>query len=631
MTAAAGRVAAVTLRAGSDVPGFDRVMMDGFACRAADIATATPTRPVTLRVTGSLAAGHVPQGGPEPGEAWEVATGAALPPGADVVVPVEETRRHGTVVRVLRALPAGRHVAPRGEDVAAGAVLVEEGDVITPAAVQALVAAGVIVVPVRRRPRVLLLSTGDELRPVPAVPVAGPRRAPFAPDEATAIDLPLPAPFVYNSNAVALAAALGEMGLEVEEGGVVPDDPDALRLAFATALEADADVILTTGGVSVGTRDRVPHTWRELRVRRLLGRLDVKPGGPFFAARARGKWILGLSGSPAACWATFQVLVRPFLLRLAGRSLTVRPVVDVVLAEPFPKASGRPRLLWARLGGDGPPYRARVVTGAGGRLTGIADSTGLLWIPAGTPPLPAGARLRALRLDWPEDRDDLDDLLAGADGPESCKPRPPAPPAQDRASFPDRSLPRAPFPGDLPPAVAVVGLSGSGKTHVIAGLIRRLRARGLRPVAIKHAAHGFDLDRPGTDSQRLAEAGAAAVWLVGPGEGAARLQVPDGADDAAPPDDPRPWLEAAAFTAWRLEGHPPDLLLVEGFTRSHLPKVLVGRDRDEPVPGGVIARVPERPGEEEIDRLAARLVDLWSLGNNEGRPGPAGHRPVDTA
>ena len=581
---AAGRVAATPVAAPGAVPGFPRVMMDGYACRAGEIATANPDAPVALRVSGCLTAGQPATGGPGPGEAWEVATGAVLPAGADVVVPRERARREGERVLIGQSLPPGRHVAAPDEDIHPGEVLVEAGEVIGPAIVGAMVAAGIATVRVVRRPRVLLLSTGDELIPPAAAhphgEMSGSGPAPAA-----------PVPRVYNSNAAALAADLRAMGIETVSGGIVPDDPACLRAAFAEALRSDVDVILTTGGVSVGSRDRVPRTWLELGARRLLGRLDLKPGGPFFAARGGGKWIVCLSGSPASCLATFQVLVRPFLLRLAGRRQTVRPVVDVCLAEPFPKPADRPRLLWARLEGGAPPYRARLLTGTGGvgRLTGIARSNGLVWIPAGTPPLPAGACLRALRLDWPEDRAGLDDLCRG--GVQLGAPAP-------RAGGAGREAGTA---QNWPPVVAVVGVSGSGKTRVVAGLVRRLRGRGLQVVAIKHAAHGFTLDRPGTDSHRLAAAGAAAVWLVGPAEVAARFPAVGGGAGW------QRWVEVAVRSWLRAAGRAPDLVLVEGFTSSDLPKIVVGRAKEEPVPGEVIARLPEDWDEEALDRLAAVL------------------------
>lgn len=394
---AAGRVAAADITAPADVPGFLRVMMDGYACRAADIATASAESPAALRVSGEAAAGRPVAGGPAPGEAWRVTTGAELPAGADVVVPLEQTRRQGDRVLVRQALPAGRNVAGAGEDVRRGECIVRKGERIGPATAGVLVAAGLASVPVIRRPRVLLLCTGSEVTD----PDTGAAGAPPAPE-------PPAGRRVHNSNAAILAADLRDLGIAFTYAGVLPDEPERLRVAFRSALASEADVILTTGGVSVGPYDRVPRTWLDLGARRLLGRIDVKPGGPFFAARHRDKWIIGLPGSPAACLATYQVLVRPFLLRLAGHRCIARPVVPAVLSRPFPKPADRDRLLWARLEGAVPPYRAHLPTGDEGRLTWVARCNGLLWIPKGTPALKAGSRLPGLRLDLPEDREEPD-------------------------------------------------------------------------------------------------------------------------------------------------------------------------------------------------------------------------------
>ncbi|HEY8393932.1 MAG TPA: gephyrin-like molybdotransferase Glp [Thermaerobacter sp.] len=592
---AAGRVAAADVVAPQDVPGFARVMMDGYACRAADIAAAAPEHPVALRLSGEVNAGRLPAGGPGPGEAWTVVTGAVLPPGADVVVPLERVRREGDRVLVRQPLPRGRHVAAPDEDMRRGDRLVEAGEPMGPAAVSALVAAGIASVRVVRRPRVLVLATGDELADL--------RGSGEEPPDQPQVTGPGE---VYNSNAAALAADLQAAGMDCTVAGIVPDDPEALRAAFQRALAAGTDVILTTGGVSVGPRDRVARVWIELGARRLLGRIDVKPGGPFFAGRCGDTWVIGLSGSPASCLATYQVLVRPFLLRLAGRRRVVRPVVPAVLAAPFPKPADRPRLLWARLRGGTAPYEA-LLPGAGeGRLTAIARSNALLWMPRGTPPLEAGARLPALRLDLPEDRETLDWFeTAGSGRPLSAggggEPR--AAGGNTPAAHPGGEL-----GGELP-VVAVTGPSGAGKTQVLAGLIRRLAQQGVRVVALKHAAHGFELDRPGTDSQRLAAAGAAVVGLAGPQEGALLLpSLPAAAGGSGP--SWRAWVAAMVAAHRALFGSAPGLVLVEGFTESDLPKIVVGRPKVEPVRGEVIAWLPAGSGEQELDRLASRLLDL---------------------
>lgn len=583
---AAGRVAAVDVTAPGPVPAAPRVMMDGYACRAADLAEAGPGRPVRLRLTGRRWAGSAREaadaaaaggtGGVGPREAWQVSTGALLPPGADVVVPTERARRvrdaAGEWVEVAVPLPVGRHVAPPGEDVLAGQRLVAAGDRITPRRAGLLAAAGIGWVTVWRRPRVLLLATGDELVP------AG-RGSPGTDPAA-----------VPNSNALTLAAAIASLGLEVEAGGIVPDEPAALAAVLRRAAASGADVVITTGGVSVGPRDRVARTWLDLGARRLLGRIDVKPGGPFFAGRLGPVWVLGLPGSPASCLAAFEVLVRPFLLRLAGQRAIVRPAVRARLAAPWPKAGDRPRLIWARLDRAGGAVEPLVPSM--GRLEAVARSDALLYHPGrGAPPRP-GEAVWALDLEASEDRAWPDwfappavpagwaregaavprsramggggpDRPGGDGGPdpgEAARSQPggtagpgTAGPGEERLGQPgagaqpgpaDAGRPPAlrtgaPRPG--PPVVAVTGRSGSGKTQAAAGLIAQLARQGVRVLAVKHAAHGFDLDRRGSDSQRLAEAGAVAVALIGPEESALRLLRPAGdADGGWGPDPAEP-------------------------------------------------------------------------------------------
>ncbi|GAB6876521.1 molybdopterin-guanine dinucleotide biosynthesis protein MobB [Thermaerobacter litoralis] len=597
---AAGRIAAEPVVAPGPVPVAPRVMMDGYACRAVDLAGARAERPVHLRLTGwRWAGGSAGAGsdGPDPGpraagpdsqgdavgagEAWQVATGALLPPGADVVVPVEGARRQGDGIQVAVPLPPGRHVAPPGEDVVAGQVLVEAGQRIGPRIAGLLAAAGVGWVTVWRRPRVLLVATGDELVP------AGrwsPARHPAA---------------VPNSNLLVLAAALEELGLLVEAGGILPDDPAALEAGLRRAAASGADVVLTTGGVSVGPRDRVARTWLRLGARRLLGRIDVKPGGPFFAGRLGRQWLVGLPGSPAACLAVFEVLVRPFLLRLAGRRAIARPVVPARLAAPWPKGGGRARLLWAHLDRQAGTVEPRVP--AAGRLVAIGHSNALLYGRPGEPVPAPGSLVGVLDLEAPDDRPWL-------------------------AWFDARS-PTGPAGPRRPPIVAVTGRSGSGKTQAAAGLVALLAARGHRVLAVKHTAHGFQLDRPESDSQRLGEAGAAAVGLVGPGEVALRHLDP-GTSPGHPPEDEEAagpgwtaWVERLADAAACL-GPPPDLVLVEGGAGSGWPEIVVGEPKAAPR-GEVIDRLP--PG---FDRrrlaVTAAALEEWLRRAKTGCDGKEG-------
>ena len=349
---------------------------------------------------------------------------------------------------------------------------------------------------------------------------------------------------------VAVAGLLRAAGCEVEYRGLVRDAPDEMREAFQ-ALLGRYDVVLSTGGVSVGRYDAVHRTWLDLGAARIVGRVDLKPGGPFFAGRVGDAWAVGLSGTPVACLAAFHLLVQPLVLRLAGRRRVVRPVQQVTLATGFPRATDRMRALWARVE---PAERGRptaeVLPGAAvGDLAGLLSANALVLVPPGTPPLPPGSRVAALVLDRDEDRDRL---------------------AVTAAS-----------PG--PMVVGVVGESGGGKTTVLVDLVRRLAVDGIRAVAVKHAAHGFDPDHRGSDSARMAEAGAGIVVLAGPTETVLRVATPVGDRDRV--------VSLVTAIAEEMWGEPPVLVLIEGFQHPSGPVIQVGPQKAGGEAGEVLATV----------------------------------------
>ncbi len=547
-----GRVAAEEVRASVNVPHFARPAMDGYVCHDADVRDASRDHPVLLRITGAARPGEAPGGGPERGEGWAIATGAPMPSRGDRVLPLEAVRRAGDHLRV--ELPPGgkTHVAAPGEAIREGARLLGAGEAIRPHAAGALSACGIGVVRVHRRVRVGLVATGDELV------------------DATGDMVDLPPGRVFNSNAVAVAGLLQAAGCEVEYRGLVRDAPEEMREAFQ-ALLGRYDVVLSTGGVSVGRHDAVHRTWLDLGVERIVGRVDLKPGGPFFSGRARDTWVVGLSGTPVACLAAFHLLARPFLLRLAGRRWVVRPVLPVTLTSGFPKATDRMRALWARVeaGADGRPTAEVLPRAAVGDVASLLGTNALVLIPPGTPPLPRGSRATALMLDHDEDRDHL-----------TIDP---------------------PSPG--PMVVGVIGESGGGKTTVLADLVRRLAGDGIRAVAVKHAAHGFDLDRQGSDSDRMAESGAGIVVLAGPTETVIRV--------AAPVSDPERAVALATAIAEEMWGAPPALVLIEGFQHPAGPVIQVGPQKADASAGEVLARVPAvtRLDEEALATELRKVVE----------------------
>jgi molybdopterin molybdotransferase len=292
-----GRVLAQDLVSALQVPPQDNSSMDGYAVRSAEIADEGVALPVSQRIPAGAAAQPL-----TPGTAARIFTGATLPPGADAVVMQEETEPAGEhTVRVLRVPNAGQWIRRSGEDVRRGDVVLAAGQRLTPAANGLAASIGLDRLTVVRRPRVALFSTGDEL----VMPGAAP------PDQ-------MPPGAIYNSNRFFLRQLLHRLGCEVSDLGIVPDRRDATVQALKQAAGSH-DLILTSGGVSVGEEDHVKPAVQQ------LGSLDlwqiaIKPGKPFAYGRIGEAHFMGLPGNPVSSFVTFLLLVRPFLLRLQGTS-----------------------------------------------------------------------------------------------------------------------------------------------------------------------------------------------------------------------------------------------------------------------------------------------------------------------
>jgi molybdopterin molybdotransferase len=303
LAAAPDRVLAVDLVADKPLPAFPVSSVDGYAIRAQDGGG-------RLRVVGESPAGQPFAGVVPSGGAARVLTGALLPEGADTVVMIEDVEVLGSDVIVPSALRRGSGVHLPGDDLRAGEVVVRRGQLLGPADVGLAAALGQQELDVRRRPRVALLSTGDEL-----VEVGGQ----LGPGQ------------IFDSNRWALFAALIEAGAEVESMGIAPDQPGPLRALVEAALERN-DVLVTSGGVSVGTYDLVKPLLEELGQVH-VGRVRIRPGRPFtFASLPRGRLAFGLPGFPVASLVTFETLVRPALRKMQGHEQLHRPTFRVRLA-----------------------------------------------------------------------------------------------------------------------------------------------------------------------------------------------------------------------------------------------------------------------------------------------------------
>jgi len=304
-----------------DLPPFDRVMMDGYAVCAADLVRV----PVRLPVVGEVAAGATGESPLRRGEVRAIMTGAPLPPGADAVVPLEWTERAGDEVTVERSVSPGQHVAPRGEDLRAGDSALAAGELVGPLGLSLLVSSGAAEVEVVARPRVGLLTSGDELVPAGA---------------------PLRRGQIRESNGPALAALFRSAGAEVLELGVAADTVPALRALVERALACD--VVVLTGGSSVGRYDHSAEVVESFGALRHFDRLSVKPGKPTLFYTCGQSLVFCLPGNPVAALMTGRVLVCAALRRLQGDEVSPWTALRRPLLAPVRRNAERDQLLPVR-------------------------------------------------------------------------------------------------------------------------------------------------------------------------------------------------------------------------------------------------------------------------------------------
>jgi molybdopterin molybdotransferase len=367
---AAHRVLAEPARAEIDLPPFPSSAMDGYAVRAAD----TPGR---LRVEARIAAGKPALGAIEPGQAMGIATGGVVPDGANAVIPIEYVVEHGNEIEIGSVVENGENVRPRGGDIRAGEVVVERGSVLTPARLGALAAAGIPEIRSARRPRAAVLPTGTELR---------------RPGEALA------AGEIYEANGLILSAQLETAGAVVELLPAVGDDEAAHRSALEHAL--DADVVVTSGGVSVGPHDLVRRVEAELGVEEVFWRVSVKPGKPIaFGVRER-TLVFGLPGNPVSALVGFVLFVEPAIRALQGVPEPLPRFDRGRLAAPRRRNPERDELVRARLrrSEDGPLLEP--LSGQESHMIArSAAADALVFVPQGEGELGDGAPVDYLRLD----------------------------------------------------------------------------------------------------------------------------------------------------------------------------------------------------------------------------------------
>jgi len=511
-----GQVLAKDIYSTIDIPPLDNSAMDGFAVRAQDTRGASESLPIVLAVVGEIAAGSIPTREVGPGTAIRIMTGAPLPEGADAVVKFEDTdevnrkssRMDLSQIGILCEAKKGLNVRRRGEDIARGSLVLHKGTVLRPQEIGVLASLGLSAALVIRRPIVAILATGDEL---------------------TAIDQPLSPGKIYDSNTYTIAAEVSRYGGIPRILGIGRDSVESLGERIDEGL--DADMLITSGGVSQGDYDMVKDVLAEHGE---IGfwTVRMKPGKPIaFGVIKQTKGSkqaklphLGLPGNPVSSMITFEQFARPAMLKMMGKKILAKPTVRAIIEGDITDTGGRrvfARVIVTRRSGQ---YYASLAGPQGsGILTSMVRANGVAVIPENSRGVKAGDMVEVQMLDWVEEQ------------------------GQVRAS----------------PIISIVGRSEAGKTLLMEQLIVEFKRRGYKIAALKHSHCGaIEVDQPGKDTWKFAQAGSDAVCISSP----RKLAFIKMSDHDLRIDEVLPII-----------GHQFDLVLVEGFKKSNLPKIEVHR------------------------------------------------------
>jgi molybdopterin molybdotransferase len=389
VTSALNRVLAEDVVAGISHPPWDNSAMDGYAIRAQDVAGASRSTPVSLKVVQEIQAGRVSEYQLKPGEAVGIMTGAPIPPGADAVVEVEETRLEETTVKIFREVWSGKNIRKRGENVQAGEKVLAQGGLLGAPEIGLLALLGKTSIPVYQQPVVAILATGDEL---------------------TDLDEPLREGQIYNSNSYALWGQVQEAGGTPRLLGIVRDNKEEFRERLKTGL--DSDVVLISGAVSVGKYDFAREVMVELGVKIRFWTVAIRPGHPLVFGTHNSTLVFGLPGNPVSTMVAFEEFVRPVLLKMQGRRDIYPPVVEAILMEPFRNHLGRIHFVRAivqyQSASGGGEYQVRPAGPQGsGILMSMVKANSLIVLPADCEKVEAGEKVRVQllgsRWGWRED------------------------------------------------------------------------------------------------------------------------------------------------------------------------------------------------------------------------------------
>jgi len=372
-----GRIIARDITAGFPVPPFDKSPFDGYAFRGEDTELATKEHPVVLRITEELPAGIEPTKEVTSGYAAKILTGAPIPQGANSTIKYEETEFDDEVVRISSPVKPGTNVVSAGSDIPEGAKVAACGDKITPPLMGMLASSGQAEVSVYRRPRAALINTGTEL---------------------IELGQALRPAKIYNSNMYTLLGYFRSLGLDAYSAGVVPDDPDIITERITTEL-SHADIVVTTGGASVGDYDYLVRAAEQMGAEILFWKARIKPGGSVVAFTLDDKLVLSLSGNPGSAVMFLLRCALPYLKKLCGFKDCILEPIDVFLQQPFQKTSERNRLVRGNLEFiDGRACFVEFGAQGGGEMSSFASADLLMEIPANSPSLAEGSLVKAWRI-----------------------------------------------------------------------------------------------------------------------------------------------------------------------------------------------------------------------------------------
>ncbi|MCQ4925663.1 molybdopterin molybdotransferase MoeA [Tissierella carlieri] len=364
-----------------NMPPFDRSPLDGYALKSDNIKDASKENPIVLEVIDYVPAGYVSSRKIENGQAIRIMTGAKIPEGADVIIKYEDTEFTDKDVKIFNYLKPNSNIVKMGEDIEEGDIVLKKGHLIGPADIGIFATLGRGIVKVYSKPKVAILATGDELIDIDEIPREGKIR---------------------NSNSYTIAAQIKRIGGQPVILGICRDKIEDIKNKLKDSLEW-ADMVITTGGVSVGDADLVKEAFQEIGGEILFWKVNMKPGTPIAVAKYGNKLIFGLSGNPAAASITFEKFVRPTILRLMGKSKLNLVKVESTLENEFTKVSNQNRYVRAiTYYKDGQFFTKLPNKHSSGVLTSLSGTNSLFYIRAGNGPFENGDKIEVEILDYPE-------------------------------------------------------------------------------------------------------------------------------------------------------------------------------------------------------------------------------------